>query len=114
MLFKVASYRVPENAREDFTRIVQPAIVASKAEDGVVGYRGGFDLDDKEVFTVTGIYKDDSAFESHLACDHMKKALSSLAGLTNGDSGVKFLSAASIPCSENENSAEAHVRQVLK
>lgn len=113
MLFKVASYRVPAKVREDFTQIVQPAIAASKAEDGVVGYRGGFDLDDQEVFTVTGIYKDDAAFESHLACDHMKEALRGLAELTNGNSGVEFVSAASIPCSEEEHNAEAHVRQVL-
>lgn len=113
MLFKVASYRVPANARNGFTKAVQPAIAASKKEGGVVGYRGGFDLDDQEVFVITGLYKDEPAFESHVNSDHLKKALSQLAELMGGDSGIEFMSAASFPCTEEENSAEAHVRQVL-
>ena len=112
MLFKVASYRVPKSAREEFTKAVSPVIAASKRENGVVGYRGGFDLDDQEVFIVTGLYKDDGAFENHMKSAHITKALSDLSKLMGGNSGVKFMSAASFPCSEEENNAEDHVRSL--
>jgi quinol monooxygenase YgiN len=112
MQFKVASYRVPNSVRHHFAAAVQTAIKATKSESGVLGYRGGFDLDDPEVFTVTGIYENEGVFEKHLKSEHMTAAVSKIKHLMK-ENGVKFMSAATFDCSEEGNSAEHHVSKLL-
>jgi quinol monooxygenase YgiN len=112
MLFKVASYRVPAAAHNSFASALLAAIAASKAESGVLGYRGGFDLHDPEIFTITGLYESEDAFNKHLQSSHLTTALATIKQLTGG-SGVQFMSAASFECEEATHNVESHVRRLL-
>lgn len=112
MLFKVASYRVPAPERDQFVEALSELIAASKEEPGVKGYRGGFDLHDSDVFTITGIYDDDDAFDAHLQSPHWQKAAKTVSQLVN-NRGVQFMSAGSIPFTEEEHNTEHHGREVL-
>jgi quinol monooxygenase YgiN len=110
MVFKVASYRVPAAAKDKFSKTVQKLIGKAKGSPGVVGYRGGFDLHDGEMFILTGLYESEAAFEKHLASDHLKSAVKDVAGMY----GVKFVSAGSFEATEEKNNRDAHVQQLLR
>jgi quinol monooxygenase YgiN len=109
MVFKVASYRVPAQSRDSFVEAVREVIATSQKEAGVKGYRGGFDLNDGEVFTLTGLYESEDAFNNHVAAEHVTKAL----GTINGMEGVEFMDAATFDCTEEGNSAKTHVGGLL-
>jgi quinol monooxygenase YgiN len=112
MLFKVSSYRVPAPERDRFSEALADLIRESSKEPGVQGYRGGFDLHDSEIFTITGIYENDEAFDAHLQSPHFQKAQRAVTQLID-QRNVKFLSAGSIPFTEEEHNTEAHVRGLV-
>jgi quinol monooxygenase YgiN len=109
MVFKVASYRVPSQSRDRFVEAVREVIATSAKEAGVKGYRGGFDLNDQEVFTLTGLYESEDAFNNHVSAEHVTKALGTIKGID----GVQFMDAATFDCSEEANSAKSHVGAML-
>lgn len=112
MVFKVASYRVPAAARDEFSKVVGALIAAAKSKPGVVGYRGGFDLDDSEVFTLTGLYDSEQVFEKHASSDYLQSAVRKVNALSS--QGVQFMDAASFEADEQQNSRKAHVQQMLR
>ena len=110
MLFKVASYRVPASSRDAFVGAVAPFIAATKREPGVKGFRGGFDLDEPEMFTLTGIYQDEGSFQDHVTAPHFQDAMNAVSQMVNGGGGVQFMDAGSMSFTEGEANAKSDVQ----
>lgn len=72
MLVIYATLPVDPDRREDAMELVQNLAVESRAEEGVVDYRVGTDVEDPSVFRFVEQYEDEAAFAAHAESDHFQ------------------------------------------
>lgn len=72
MLVIYATIPIDPDRREDALAVVQELAVASRAEEGVVDYRVGTDVEDPSVLRFIEQYEDEDAFAAHAETEHFQ------------------------------------------
>jgi quinol monooxygenase YgiN len=88
MLVVHATFPIDPDARDEALDHISTLAEQSRAEDGVIDYRVGADIDDPNVFRFLERYEDEDAFVAHTETDHFASVEAALADLLGGEPDV--------------------------
>lgn len=85
MIHVHATIPVDPEQREEAIELAQDLAAASRAEDGVVDYRVGADVEDPAVLRFVEQYEDESALGEHAETEHFLAFQEEIAGMLGGE-----------------------------
>lgn len=85
MIVIAGTVRLPEENRDKAMAAMRQMIEASRAEDGCLDYSYAFDVLDPGLVRVFEVWRDQAAFDRHIAALHLEEWRASWAALGIGE-----------------------------